>query len=123
MYWDLWGRSCGNLDTGSVFVIMSIAHAQSILYLYLCILCTVIILLCHIMLDPAVSSLVYGLVCHLPIKNFYYYYYYYYALSLTNKFVAVNNLIKSYKVDAKNQPCYIIEFTLAACCLLLCSFR
>ena len=30
MYWDLWGRSCGNLDTGTVFVIMSIAHAQSI---------------------------------------------------------------------------------------------
>ena len=53
---------CGNLDTGTVFVIMSIAHAQSIFMpINVRALCTVIILSCH-MLDPAVSSLVNGLV-------------------------------------------------------------
>ena len=55
-------NGCGNLDTGTVFVIMSIAHAQSIFMpINVRALCTVIILSCH-MLDPAVSSLVNGLV-------------------------------------------------------------
>ena len=50
------------MDTGTVFVIMSIAHAQSIFMpINVRALCTVIILSCH-MLDPAVSSLVNGLV-------------------------------------------------------------
>ena len=58
VYWDLWGRSCGILDTETVFVIMSIAHAQCI---FMPMNVRPVYCLCH-MLDPAVSSLVYGLV-------------------------------------------------------------